>query len=342
MTGVVTHGPVLLDIDDGIARVRLNRPDAANAADARLLQRLHEVVHHVSRRVDVRVVVLSGEGRVFCAGGDAKAFVSGAEEPGYVREASACLRDVVDSLAHLRPPVIAKVQGFAAGCAGFGLACSADLVVAGEDVTLFSGAIRERATPDAATMLALAALPRACGGATTASSATPAAAATHAVTATITGPSTALATTPVTRRSSVEPCHSSAALDAPILVERPPANTTPTAELADSTACRRSTSVMVCASRNETDPPWVKGCKRVGCHRAPQGRTTGSEQLAYQSAWLCSAAVTVVGTASRGAPRRPPPGGWEGPSALRRRRRSDVAAGTCETSPIFGPGPVPL
>lgn len=156
MTAVVSDGPVLLGIAEGIARIRLNRPEASNAVDADLLRVLHEVALRCHADPTVRVVVLSGEGRNFCAGGDVKTFASKGEDlPDYLREATAWLQLATAALIQLKAPVIAQVQGFAAGGAGFGLVCAADLVVAGESARFFSGAVRVGMAPDAGTTVTL-------------------------------------------------------------------------------------------------------------------------------------------------------------------------------------------
>lgn len=150
------HDDVLLDIAGGIARIRLNRPAASNAVDAALLRRLHEVALACHADPSVRVVVLSGEGRNFCAGGDVKTFLSkGDGLPDYLREATAWLQLATAALIQLKAPVIAQVHGFAAGGAGFGLVCAADLVVAGEGARFFSGAVRVGMAPDAGTTVTL-------------------------------------------------------------------------------------------------------------------------------------------------------------------------------------------
>ncbi|KRA37793.1 MULTISPECIES: enoyl-CoA hydratase/isomerase family protein [unclassified Nocardioides] len=157
MTALVTDGPVLLDITDGIARIRLNRPEAANAVDADLLRVLHEVALRCHAEPTVRVVILSGEGRNFCAGGDVKTFLSKGEDlPDYLREATAWLQLATAALIQLKAPVIAQVQGFAAGGAGFGFVCAADLVVAAEGAKFFSGAVRVGMAPDGGTTVTLA------------------------------------------------------------------------------------------------------------------------------------------------------------------------------------------
>ena len=157
MTTSITEGPVLLDVSDGIARIRLNRPDAANAVDAELLRVLHEAVLLCHADPTVRVVILSGEGRNFCAGGDVKTFASKGEDlPDYLREATAWLQLATAAIIQLKAPVIAQVQGFAAGGAGFGFVCAADLVVAAEGAKFFSGAVRVGMAPDAGTTVTLA------------------------------------------------------------------------------------------------------------------------------------------------------------------------------------------
>lgn len=157
MTALVTEGPVLLDITDGIARIRLNRPEASNAVDAELLRELHAAVLRVHADATVRVAVLSGEGRNFCAGGDVKTFLGkGDGLPDYLREATAWLQLATAALIQLKAPVIAQVQGFAAGGAGFGFVCAADLVVAAEGSRFFSGAVRVGMAPDGGTTVTLA------------------------------------------------------------------------------------------------------------------------------------------------------------------------------------------
>lgn len=157
MTAIVSEGLVLLDIADGIARIRLNRPEASNAVDAELLRELHAVVLRCHAQPGLRVVVLSGEGRNFCAGGDVKTFLGKGEElPDYLREATAWLQLATAALIQLKAPVIAQVQGFAAGGAGFGFVCAADLVVAAEGARFFSGAVRVGMAPDGGTTVTLA------------------------------------------------------------------------------------------------------------------------------------------------------------------------------------------
>jgi 2-(1,2-epoxy-1,2-dihydrophenyl)acetyl-CoA isomerase len=150
-------GPVLLDVDSqGVARLVLNRPDAANGMNVELLQALHEAILACHAAPEVRVVVLSGAGKHFCAGGDVKSFASKGERlPDYLREATAWLQMATAALVQLPQPVIAAVHGFAAGGGGLGLVCAADLVVATESARFFSGAVRVGMAPDAGVTVTL-------------------------------------------------------------------------------------------------------------------------------------------------------------------------------------------
>jgi 2-(1,2-epoxy-1,2-dihydrophenyl)acetyl-CoA isomerase len=154
---LVGSGPVLLDLDEGgVATIRLNRPEASNGMDVALLRALHEAILVCHGRPDVRVVVLRGEGRHFCAGGDVATFAAKGEAlPDYLREATARLQLAASALTQLRPPVIAAVHGFAAGGGGFGLVCAADLVVAASSAKFMSGAVRAGMAPDAGVSVTL-------------------------------------------------------------------------------------------------------------------------------------------------------------------------------------------
>jgi len=154
---LIGTGPVLLHLDpDGVARLRLNRPEASNGLDVPLLRALYDAVMCCHGTPGVRAVLLTGEGPHFCAGGDVKTFAAKGEGlPDYLREATSWLQISVSALMRLQAPVIAAVHGFAAGGGGFGLVCAADLVVAGESARFLAGATRVGMAPDAGVSVTL-------------------------------------------------------------------------------------------------------------------------------------------------------------------------------------------
>lgn len=154
---LIESGPVLLDLEpDGVARLRLNRPEAANGMNVEFLRALHDAVLRCHGEPRLRAVILSGEGSNFCAGGDVRTFASkGAALPDYLREATTWLQTATSALVQLQAPVIASVHGFAAGGGGFGLVCAADFVVATESAKFMSGAVRVGMAPDAGASVTL-------------------------------------------------------------------------------------------------------------------------------------------------------------------------------------------
>ncbi|KUN59358.1 enoyl-CoA hydratase [Streptomyces canus] len=154
---LIDSGPVLLDLDtDGVARLRLNRPEASNGMDVPFLRALHAAVMRCHAEDGARVVLITGEGRNFCAGGDVHTFADQGEKlPEYLREATSWLQITTSALLQLRAPVVAAVHGFAAGGGGFGLVCAADFVIAAESARFMSGAVRVAMAPDAGVSVTL-------------------------------------------------------------------------------------------------------------------------------------------------------------------------------------------
>jgi 2-(1,2-epoxy-1,2-dihydrophenyl)acetyl-CoA isomerase len=153
---LIADGPVVLTLAFGVAHLRLNRPQSANGMSVELLKALYDAVMLCHGTPGVRVLLLTGEGKNFCAGGDVQAFAArGKALPDYIRPATAYLQDSVLSLARLQAPVIVAVQGFAAGGGGFGLVCAADFVIAAQNAKFLAGATRVAMAPDAGVSVTL-------------------------------------------------------------------------------------------------------------------------------------------------------------------------------------------
>ncbi|KCV61151.1 enoyl-CoA hydratase/isomerase family protein [Bordetella bronchiseptica] len=152
----IGEGPVLLDYADHVARITLNRPEAANGMNIEFMKAFHEAVMRCHREPDVRVVLLRGAGKHFCAGGDVREFASKGEGLGdFLREVTAWLQMAIGALIRLDAVVVAQVQGFAAGGGGLGLVCAADIVVAAQGARFLAGATRVGMAPDAGSSVIL-------------------------------------------------------------------------------------------------------------------------------------------------------------------------------------------
>lgn len=148
--------PVALTVADGIARLRLNRPEVSNALNKPLFTALIEAVRDLQRDDSVRVVILSGAGRNFCGGGDVAEFAGKGEGiSGHLREVTSMQEAAIGGLVSLRAPVVAVVQGAATGGGGTGLVCAADIVLAGPRAKFMLGMTRVGMAPDGGASVAL-------------------------------------------------------------------------------------------------------------------------------------------------------------------------------------------
>lgn len=123
--------PLAVTLEGGVLELRLDRPDALNALDPDLGRALRDALRAAADDPEVRVVVLSASGRAFCSGWDLRA-------QGGLAEGESILGDIVNplvlALREMPKPVVARVQGIAAGV-GVSLAAAADFVVAAESAS---------------------------------------------------------------------------------------------------------------------------------------------------------------------------------------------------------------
>lgn len=103
---------VCVDLEDHLATITLNRPDARNALSLAMLEALDAALDEIERSDAVRVITLAGEGRVFCAGMDLKAVQ---EDPILMSEMLRRLSAFCVRLRRVRQPTIARVNGAAIG-----------------------------------------------------------------------------------------------------------------------------------------------------------------------------------------------------------------------------------
>ncbi len=144
----ITTAPVVLSARDaGTLTLTINRPDVLNSLTDDVLDAIADGCRAAARDDDVRVVVITGAGRGFCAGQDLRAGVQAGDA-----DVAGHLRDhyipMLHAMRDLEKPVIASVNGVAAG-AGMSLALAADFRIAGESATFIQAFVRIGLVPDA-------------------------------------------------------------------------------------------------------------------------------------------------------------------------------------------------
>jgi 2-(1,2-epoxy-1,2-dihydrophenyl)acetyl-CoA isomerase len=133
---------------DGVARVTLNRPEAANSLNAEMARELAHVAIRCSEERSVRAVILTGEGRMFSGGGDLKSFgAQGEALPSHLKEVAGNLHAAISRFVRMDAPLIAAVNGPAGG-AGFSLCLFCDLVIAAQSAKFVLAYTRAGLSPD--------------------------------------------------------------------------------------------------------------------------------------------------------------------------------------------------
>jgi 2-(1,2-epoxy-1,2-dihydrophenyl)acetyl-CoA isomerase len=137
------------ETNDHITTITLNRPEKLNAFSGTMREDLLAALRVAEGDPDCRVVVITGAGRAFCAGGDVE-YMSGLQKNGNVdafRKLLDAGRDVVTTIVEMAKPVIASVNGVAAG-AGCNLALACDYRIASETAKLGETFVRIGIHPD--------------------------------------------------------------------------------------------------------------------------------------------------------------------------------------------------
>jgi len=142
-SGVAHATPLVVDVVAGIAWLRLNRPDAMNSLNNALKDALVATLASVGADPGIRCVVLTGNGRAFCVGQDLKEHVQSLADPTSTLATTVTehYNKIVTSLATMNKPVIAALNGVAAGAGlSFALACDFRIAAQGAGLnTSFAG-----------------------------------------------------------------------------------------------------------------------------------------------------------------------------------------------------------
>jgi 2-(1,2-epoxy-1,2-dihydrophenyl)acetyl-CoA isomerase len=141
-----------IEIDGEIGTLTLDRPDAFNAMSPEMIGELTVAFAWLADLAPLRALVVTGSGKAFCAGGDVNWFKTGVEDdsidlPSNVRRGAEALHQAIVDLRRIPYPVIAAVNGPAAG-AGFSLALACDIRIASEAAFFACAYGRIGASPD--------------------------------------------------------------------------------------------------------------------------------------------------------------------------------------------------
>jgi enoyl-CoA hydratase/carnithine racemase len=137
-----SSGPVASTVSDGVLELVLDQPERRNPIDYATLDALLAALRGADGDAEVRAVLIRGEGKGFCSGGDLAEFRSEVESSSFdLYESGAALADLMTLLPRLRIPVVVAAHGFAMA-GGLGLLASADVALAAEDTKMGTSEIK--------------------------------------------------------------------------------------------------------------------------------------------------------------------------------------------------------
>lgn len=142
---------VRFELNESVAIITLNRPEALNALSESLVADLRRALQ-ITAESKARAAILTGAGRAFCAGGDLREMRRSltdqtAEQPAFVDEHLINLHECIKLIRHAPLPFVAAVNGVCAG-AGTNFALACDIVFAGKSATFNEGFVKIGLTPD--------------------------------------------------------------------------------------------------------------------------------------------------------------------------------------------------
>jgi len=138
---------LILEEKQNVLRIILNRPDKMNSLNAEMYAELHSALDMVEHNPDCRVLIFTGSGKAFCAGGDISELLQAAATLEGAQGRLRMSHHLAMRMRGLRQPVIMAVNGAAVG-AGFSLALNGDLIIASETARFGASFLRVGLTPD--------------------------------------------------------------------------------------------------------------------------------------------------------------------------------------------------
>lgn len=134
-------------IQNGVAFLRLNRPEVFNSFNREMALKLQKELDAAETNQEVRAVVLTGNGKAFCAGQDLKEVTSPEQNPGFKKILEEHYNPIIERIRKIEKPIIAAVNGVAAG-AGANIALACDIVIAHENASFIQAFSKIGLIPD--------------------------------------------------------------------------------------------------------------------------------------------------------------------------------------------------
>lgn len=122
--------------DNGIALITLNRPEVLNACDTQGHYEMGQIWLDIDADDDVKVAVITGEGKAFCSGGDLRK--ADINDPSHIQKVIKCDMAIVHNMVNMEKPVVAAINGVAVG-AGLSVAMLSDISIISEKAKLIDG-----------------------------------------------------------------------------------------------------------------------------------------------------------------------------------------------------------
>ena len=141
------NNSILIKIENQVAYVTLNRPDVFNSFNREMALSLQSILDDCEHNNDVRSIVITGNGKAFCAGQDLKEVTSSELNPGFKKILEEHYNPIITRIKSINKPIIAAVNGVAAG-AGANIALSCDLVVASNKASFIQAFSKIGLIPD--------------------------------------------------------------------------------------------------------------------------------------------------------------------------------------------------
>lgn len=145
----MSNNSILLKIENKVAYITLNRPEVFNSFNREMAFLLHDTLDACETNEEVRAIVLTGNGKAFCAGQDLKEVTSPDLNPGFKKILEEHYNPIITRIRAIKKPIIAAVNGVAAG-AGANIALACDIVVAHENVSFIQAFSLIGLVPDSA------------------------------------------------------------------------------------------------------------------------------------------------------------------------------------------------